>query len=318
MNHLNGVVHRTPLTTSETINKLTGKEVYLKQENQQKTGAFKVRGATYKISKLTKDEARRGVIAASAGNHAQGVALAATKRGIDAKIFMPEHTPRAKVQATEGYGAKVILTGESFQEAYQAALEEQIQARSPFLHPFDDGDVIAGQGTIALEMLSQQPNLDTLIVPIGGGGLISGMAVAAKSLKPSIRIIGVQATGASAMYNRFYQKGAPSLQHVSTIADGIAVKQPGELTSQHIRHFVDEIMTVSDEEIASAMIYLLERHKSLVEASGAAALAPLLSHRLSGRSKRCGIVISGGNMDVSKIPMIQQLAQTPIQKRILA
>ncbi|MYL35113.1 threonine ammonia-lyase [Pontibacillus yanchengensis] len=308
MNHLKDIVHRTPLQTSTSINEMTGKNIFFKMENQQKTGAFKVRGASYKISQLTQQEANRGVIAASAGNHAQGVALAASKRGIEAKIYMPEHTPEAKIRATKAYGATIMLTGESFQEAYQAALEDQEQNNSVFVHPFDDVDVMAGQGTIAVEMLEQNPDLDTLLVPIGGGGLISGVAVAAKSIKPDINVIGVQAKEASATYNRFYKKGASSLTQVKTIADGIAVKQPGMATFPIINQYVDEIVTVTEPDIASAMLYMLERNKSLVEGAGASAFAGLLAHGKHLNAQNVGIVVSGGNMDVSKMPTIQHLA----------
>ncbi|QHS24076.1 threonine ammonia-lyase [Virgibacillus sp. MSP4-1] len=309
MQQMMDVVHRTPLTTSTSINQLTGKQVYFKMENQQKTGAFKIRGATNKISQLSDSEKRRGVIAASAGNHAQGVALAATKHGIQSKIFMPEKTPTAKAQATKGYGAQIVLTGESFQEAYEAAMEEMERENSVFVHPFDDPDVMAGQGTIGLEMLQQEPGLDTIIVPVGGGGLISGIAVAAKHLNPNIRIIGVQAKGACPTYNRFYQMGSSGVKRVSTIADGIAVKKPGIQTFPLIQQFVDDIVTVSDEDIAVAMVYMLERGKNLIEGAGASAFAALLAHGHQIRSKHCGVIVSGGNMDISKMPHIQHLAQ---------
>lgn len=309
MEQLSKVVHRTPLTTSTSINQMTGKNVYFKMENQQKTGAFKVRGASYKIAKLTEPEAKKGVLAASAGNHAQGVALAASKQGIKAKIFMPEKTPKAKIQATRGYGANIVLTGESFQEAYEAAIKDQKETGATFIHPFDDIDVMAGQGTVALEMLEQQPDLDTIIVPIGGGGLISDIAVAAKHINSAIRVIGVQAKGASAAYNRFYRSGATLLNHVSTIADGIAVKKTGIETFPLIQHYVDDMVTVSDDDIASAIIYMLERNKTLLEGAGAAAFAALLARGHLISSNHCGIILSGGNMDISKMPMIQSLAE---------
>ncbi|WP_226037369.1 threonine ammonia-lyase [Aquibacillus saliphilus] len=308
MDHLKNIVHRTPLTTSSTINDMTGKNVYFKMENQQKTGAFKVRGASYKIAQLTNKEAQNGVIAASAGNHAQGVALAAAKRGIEAKIFMPEKTPETKIEATRNYGATVVLTGDSFQEAYEAAVDEQQRNKSVFVHPFDDTDVMAGQGTIGLEMLEQESKLDTIIVPIGGGGLISGIAVAAKYLNPKIKIIGVQSHGASAVYNRFHKTGPSTLSSVSTIADGIAVKKTGLQTFPVIQKYVDDIVTVTEEEIATAMVYMLERKKSLIEGAGAAAFAALLTHGETIHSNHCGIVVSGGNMDLSKMPQIQKLA----------
>ncbi|WP_102029307.1 threonine ammonia-lyase [Salirhabdus sp. Marseille-P4669] len=308
MEKLINVVHRTPLAQSTSINQMTGKKVYFKMENQQKTGAFKIRGASYKISRLTGDEASKGVIAASAGNHAQGVAYAATKHGIQAKIFMPEKTPEAKVRATKSYGARIVLTGDSFQEAYEAALLEQKKSNSTFVHPFDDPDVMAGQGTIAIEMLQQESFLDTILVPIGGGGLISGIAVAAKSIKPTIKIIGVQAENACATFNGFYNCGPTSLQKVTTIADGIAVKKPGIQTFPLIQKYVDDVVTVSDVDIASAMVYMLERNKTLIEGAGAAAFAALLAHGHKLKSDHCGIIVSGGNMDITKMPQIQRLA----------
>ncbi|ASF41467.1 MULTISPECIES: threonine ammonia-lyase [Halobacillus] len=306
---LQGVVHRTPLETSSTFNQQAGQQVYLKMENQQKTGAFKVRGASYKVACLSQEEAERGVIAASAGNHAQGVAVAARKRGISARIFMPEATPRAKVEATEGYGATVVLTGESFQEAYTAALLEQKESGATFLHPFDDYDVMAGQATIAVEMLQQQPDIDTLFVPIGGGGLISGVSFAAKQLKPDIQVIGVQAAEASCVYNSFYKNGPEKLTSVATIADGIAVKEKGKLTYPCIQKYVDQVITVEEHEIAQTMLHLLEREKTLVEGAGASALAGALYHQHQFESKQAGVIVSGGNMDISKLPSIYQAAR---------
>nr|WP_205092482.1 threonine ammonia-lyase [Thalassobacillus pellis] len=306
---MKSVVHHTSLATSSTLNEMTGKEVYMKMENQQKTGAFKIRGAFYKISQLTKQEMKRGVIAASAGNHAQGVAMAAAQRGIKAKIFMPAHTPQAKTKATESYGASIVLTGESFQEAYEAAVEEQKRSQAVFIHPFDDPDVMAGQGTIALEMLHDEPSLDTLIVPVGGGGLISGIAVAAKSINPDIKIIGVQSDGASATYNNYYACGSTALSSVSTIADGIAVKRPGELTLPLIRKYVDQMLTVSDKEIAATIVHLLEREKALVEGAGAAAMAALLFRGEKIASNKCGVIVSGGNMDITRLPSIDKMSR---------
>ena len=305
---LQEVVHRTPLQTSTTFNEKTGQQVYLKMENQQKTGAFKVRGASYKVACLTEEEASRGVIAASAGNHAQGVALAASKRGIQAQIFMPEQTPLAKVEATQGYGAKVVLTGESFQEAYQEAVLEQKRKGATFLHPFDDYDVMAGQATVAVEMLQQQPDLDRLFVPIGGGGLISGVAFAAKQLKPDIKVIGVQSAKAPSTYNALYKKGPEKLTSVSTIADGIAVKERGKLTYTCIQKYVDQVITVEEHEIAQAMLMLLEREKTLVEGAGATALAGLFSTCDTFENQQCGVVLSGGNMDLSRLPLVRKLA----------
>ncbi|MCA0969542.1 threonine ammonia-lyase [Halobacillus litoralis] len=305
---LQGVVHRTPLETSETLNQMVAGQVFMKMENQQKTGAFKVRGASYKVSQLTKEEAACGVIAASAGNHAQGVALAASKRGVMAKIFMPESTPKAKVEATEGYGARVVLTGESFQEAYHAACEEQKRTGATFVHPFDDRDVMAGQATVAVEMLEQQPELETLYVPIGGGGLISGVAFAAKQIKPSIQVIGVQSAKAPSTYNALYKRGPEKLTSVSTIADGIAVKEKGKVTFPCIQKYVDRVITVEESEIAKAMLFLLEREKTLVEGAGATGLAGLLQEKESLSDKKAGVILSGGNMDLTRIPMIRKLA----------
>jgi threonine dehydratase len=307
MEQLAKVVYRTPLTTSTFLNKMVGKNIYFKMENQQKTGAFKVRGASYKVACMTEEEAKKGVIAASAGNHAQGVALAAAKRGITAKIYMPENTPAAKIKATEYYGAKAVIAGASFQEAYETACIDQLKTNCFFLHPFDDYEVMAGQATIAIEMLNQQPFLDTIIVPVGGGGLISGVAVAAKHINPKIRIIGVQAEGAKAMFNQYHGHALDSLG-VATIAEGIAVKEPGKLTMPIIQKYVDDMITVSDSDIASAIAFMLERKKTLVEGAGAAAFAALLVYRNTIRSKNCGIIVSGGNMDLSKLELIQQLA----------
>ncbi|WP_256855940.1 threonine/serine dehydratase [Terribacillus halophilus] len=298
--YLKNLVHHTPIRTSTTLDQSVGMNVYLKMENEQKTGAFKARGACFKIGCMNDEAAKRGVIAASAGNHAQGVALAAAKRGIQAKIFMPIHTPKPKVEATKSYGAAVELAGENFQEALFAAQKEQQQTGSTFIHPFDDIDIIAGQGTIAIEMLTDQPQLDTLIVPIGGGGLISGIAFAAKQIKPSIRIIGVQTEAACATYHTFHKHLLPSLT-CKTIAEGIAVKEPGKVTMPLIQQYVDDVVTISEHDIAASILQLLERHKTLAEGAGAAAFAALMRHHQSIHSKHCGIIISGGNFDLQKL-----------------
>ncbi|MYL40363.1 threonine ammonia-lyase [Virgibacillus salexigens] len=308
MQRLVPLVHRTPLLTSQTTNNLLGKHVYFKMENQQKTGAFKFRGATFKLMQLTKAQLKKGVITASAGNHAQGVAYAAAKLGANATIFMGEKTPLAKVNATRNYGAQVVLTGETFQEAYEASVEHQMKTGAEYIHPFDDYDVMAGQGTIAMEMLRQEDRIDTILVPVGGGGLISGIAVAAKYVNRNLRIIGVQASGAAAMHSSYHTGRSQNLKSVDTIAEGIAVKKPGKRTLPLIKEYVDEMVTVSDEEIASSIVYMLERNKTLMEGAGAAALAALFAHNKQIKSRHCGVIVSGGNMDIGTMPQIQQLA----------
>ncbi|RKQ35666.1 threonine ammonia-lyase [Oceanobacillus halophilus] len=302
------IVHRTPLLTSATTNNLVGKHVYFKMENQQKTGAFKFRGASFKLMQLKKAQLRKGVITASAGNHAQGVALAASKLGAKATIFMAEGTPLAKVNATRNYGADVVLIGESFQEAYEASLEQQKKSGAVYIHPFDDYDIMTGQGTMVMEMLRQEDRMDTILVPIGGGGLISGIAVAAKHVNRNIKVIGVQASGAPAIYESYHSNSVKKLDTVSTIAEGIAVKQPGELTLPIIKSYVDDIVTVTDEEIASAIVYMLERNKTLMEGAGAAALAALFAHNDKISSRHCGVIVSGGNIDIGTMSKIQELA----------
>lgn len=309
MERLAPIVHRTPLLTSVTTDKLTGKHVYCKMENQQKTGAFKFRGASFKLMQLPKAQLKKGVITASAGNHAQGVAHAAAKLGTQATIFMAEKTPLAKVNATRSYGAEVVLTGESFQEAYEASLKRQLQSGAVYIHPFDDEDVMAGQGTMAMEMLRQEDRIDTILVPIGGGGLISGIAVGAKHVNRNINVIGVQASGAAAMYDSYHANQVKNTNTVSTIAEGIAVKQPGKRTLPLVREYVDNIVTVNDAEIASAILYMLERNKTLLEGAGAASLAALFKYREQIKSRHCGVIVSGGNMDIGTLPNMQQLAE---------
>src|SRR5436305_4121131 len=266
-------LHHTPLAPSRTLHDITGADIYLKAENMQRSGSFKVRGASYKISRLSKEEYSRGVIAASAGNHAQGVAIAAAQYNISCTIVMPETAPLAKVTATQGYGAEVVLHGFTYDDAYQYCLELQQESGATFIHAFDDPDIIAGQGTLGLEMLSDLPDADALAVPIGGGGLIAGIAIAARALRPNIKIIGVQAAGAAGCRASLDAGEIRTLPAVTTIADGIEEKRPGVLPFSIISRLVDEVVLVNDESITSAVLFLMERCKMLVEDAGAAGVA---------------------------------------------
>ena len=277
---LKNVIHNIPLSTSCTFSAMTGAEVYLKYENQQKTGSFKVRGAYNKIMKRFAEVDLHAGVASSAGNHAQGVAFAATAAGVKSTIVMPRSAPIAKVSATQGYGAEVVLAGNIYDEAYAKACEICEETGAEFIHPFDDEDVMAGQGTIALEILRDLPGVDMIFVPAGGGGLISGVAACAKQINPRIQIIGVQAEGAPAIANSFRTGERTPSDTVHTIADGIAVKTPGEKTFEYIKKYVDRVVTVSDDEIASAVLLLLERCKQVVETSGAAPLAAVLNNKV--------------------------------------
>ncbi|MEG1394412.1 MAG: threonine ammonia-lyase [Clostridia bacterium] len=274
-------------------------EVYLKSENLQVTGSFKVRGAYYKISQLNDDEKKRGVIACSAGNHAQGVALAATKNGIKSLICLPDGAPISKVEATKKYGAEVCLVPGVYDDAYNKAIELQKEKGYVFIHPFNDPDVIAGQGTIGLEILDQVKDLDAVIVPIGGGGLISGVAFAVKSLNPNIKVYGVQAAGAPSMKKSIEENEIKSLDKVATIADGIAVKTPGTLTFELCKKYVDKIVTVNDDEISSAILALIEKQKMIAEGAGAVAVAAVMFDKLPIKGKKVCCVVSGGNIDVT-------------------
>ena len=298
---LQTVIHKIPLSSSKTFSELSGAEVYLKYENQQKTGSFKVRGAYNKIMKRYEEGGLQAVVASSAGNHAQGVAFAASRIGVPATIVMPRSTPIAKVSATKGYGAKVILHGSIYDEAYAKAREIVEAEGAEFIHPFDDEDIIAGQGTIALEILSDLPFVDVVLVPAGGGGLLSGIAACMKQINPRVQIIGVQAEGANAIAASFGQPKVQAGEQVHTIADGIAVRLPGSTTMQYINQYVDQMVTVSDAEIAEAILLLLERTKQVVEPAGAASLAAVLHHKAEIRGKKVCCVLSGGNIDVSFI-----------------
>lgn len=297
-------IHRTPLDYSLTFSQLTGGEIYLKMENLQKTGSFKVRGAANKISKLTLQEKQRGVLAASAGNHAQGVAMAASRIGIPSTIVMPESAPLAKVSATEGYGAKVILSGGVYDDAYQKAKELEAETGATLIHAFNDLDVIAGQGTIGLEIVEDLPDLDTILVPIGGGGLIAGIALAIKSLKPDTRIIGVEAEGAACMLEALKIGEPIPLNSANTLADGIAVKCAGDLTFEILEPLIEKIVTVGEEEISTSILTLMERSKSIVEGAGAVALAAALHQELDLAGQKTVLLLSGGNIDVNFLAQI--------------
>lgn len=279
-------------------------ELYLKPENLQITGSFKVRGSAYKIAMLSKEEKEKGVIACSAGNHAQGVALAATKNGIRSIICLPDTAPISKVEATKGFGAEVCLVEGCYDDAYGKALELRDSEGYTFVHPFDDEDVIAGQGTIALEILNDLDNIDAIVVPIGGGGLISGIAYTVKQIRPSVKVYGVQAVGAPSMYNSINDGKIECLESVSTIADGIAVKQPGENTFRYISEYVDEIALVSDDEVSSAILALIEKQKMIAEGAGATAVAAVMFDKFNLKGKRVAAVVSGGNIDVTSLSRV--------------
>ena len=279
-------------------------ELYLKPENLQITGSFKVRGSAYKIAMLSDEEKARGVIACSAGNHAQGVALAATKNGIKSLICLPDSAPISKVEATKGYGAEVCLVEGCYDDAYQKALELKEQKGYTFVHPFDDENVIAGQGTIALEILGELDDIDAIVVPIGGGGLISGIAYTVKQIRPSVKVYGVQAAGAPSMYNSVKDGEIEALPSVATIADGIAVKQPGENTFRLVSEYVDEVALVTDDEVSSAILALIEKQKMIAEGAGAVAVAAVMAGKFDLKGKRVVAVVSGGNIDVTSLSRV--------------
>ena len=279
-------------------------ELYLKPENLQITGSFKVRGSAYKIAMLSDEEKQKGVIACSAGNHAQGVALAATKSGIQSLICLPDTAPISKVEATKGFGAEVCLVEGCYDDAYQKALELKESKGYTFVHPFDDENVIAGQGTIALEILNDLDNIDAIVVPVGGGGLISGIAYTVKQIRPSVKVYGVQAAGAPSMFRSVKHGEMESLSSVSTIADGIAVKRPGDNTYALVKDYVDDIALVTDDEVASAILALIEKQKMIAEGAGAAAVAAVMFDKFNLAGKRVVAVVSGGNIDVTSLSRV--------------
>ena len=276
-----------------------GYDLYLKTENLQLTGSFKLRGAYYKISQLNEEQRKAGIIACSAGNHAQGVALAASRMGIKAIVCMPDGAPISKVEATKALGAEVCLVKGAYDDAYNYACQLQQETGMTFIHPYDDEQVIAGQGTIGLEILDQLPDVDAVIVPVGGGGLISGVAFAIKSLKPEVKVYGVQAEGAPSMYRSLHEHKYQTLSAVSTFADGIQVKTPGELTYKLCEEYVDDIVTVTEDETAAAILSLMENQKLVAEGAGAVPVAAALFHKLPIEGKKVVCLISGGNIDVN-------------------
>ncbi len=294
---LKSVIRSTDLIKAPKINPES--DIYLKTENLQITGSFKVRGAYYKISQLSEEEKARGVIACSAGNHAQGVALAAQKAGIKSLICLPDGAPISKVEATKSYGAEVCMVKGVYDDAYNKALELKDEMGYAFIHPFDDEQVIAGQGTIGLEILDQLRDVDAVIVPVGGGGLISGVAFAIKSLNPDIKVYGVQAEGAPSMVNSVHDHRIEKLNSVATIADGIAVKEPGKLTFEICEKYVDELVTVTEDEISTAILTLIEQHKLIAEGAGAVSVAAAMFNKVPVKGKKVVCVVSGGNIDVT-------------------
>ncbi len=294
---LKNVARKTDLIAAPNLS--LGKQLYLKTENLQVTGSFKLRGAYYKISQLTEDERSKGVIACSAGNHAQGVALAATSMGIKSIICMPDGAPIMKVENTKRLGAQVELVPGAYDEAHDRAVELQKETGMTFIHPYDDELVMAGQGSIGLEILEQLPDVEAVIVPIGGGGLISGVAFAIKALRPEVKVYGVQAAGAASMYKAYHEKHYCTLDYVKTLADGIAVKTPGENTYEIISKYVDDIVTVSEDEISAAILTLMEKQKLVAEGAGATPVAAALFNKLPIEGKKSVCLVSGGNIDVN-------------------
>ncbi|MGA2919695.1 MAG: threonine ammonia-lyase [Candidatus Sulfotelmatobacter sp.] len=304
MGRIREAIRVSPCTHSETFSGLTRSEVFLKLDNQQRTGAFKERGALNKLLTLNAEERGQGVIAASAGNHAQGVAYHAGRRGIRAVIYMPLSTPLTKVSATRAYGAEVVLHGTNYDEAYEKAIEQSQQHHLTLIHAFDDDAVIAGQGTLGLEILQQQPDIEAIVAPIGGGGLIGGIACAVKEMNPGIRVYGVQPAKLPSMKAAVAQGSPVTLEPAATIADGIAVRRAGERTFPLVQKYVDDIVTVEEEEIANAILLLLEREKTLAEGAGAASIAAVLNRKLPLEGKKVAVLVCGGNIDVTLLSRI--------------
>lgn len=297
-------IYLSPCTFSDTFSQLTGNSIYLKLENLQRTGAFKERGALNKLLTLTPEECACGVIAASAGNHAQGLAYHAGRRDIRAQICMPLTTPLIKVSATKAYGAEVVLYGANYDEACEEAVRRGKQQHLTFIHPFDDDAVIAGQGTLGLELLQQHPEIEAVVVPIGGGGLIGGVACAIKETNPKVQVVGVQTTRLPSMKVAVAEGKPVTLAPAATIADGIAVRRAGDRTLPLVQKYVDEIVTVNEEEIANAVLLLLEREKMLAEGAGAAAIAAVINHKIKMAGKKIAVLVCGGNMDVTLLSRI--------------
>ena len=297
-------IKRTPLIECPTLEKMTGGNVFFKLENLQKTGSFKVRGALNRIAHLTFEEKQHGVIASSAGNHAQGIALGATAQGIKSTIVMPETAPIAKVVATRNYGAEVVLCGEVYDDAYAKAREIEQETGAIFLHPFDDEYVISGQGTIGLEILEEEPNIDTVLVPIGGGGILAGIATAVKSINPNIKVIGVESANAASMTEALSKGECCEVCSSATIADGIAVRKEGCKTLELAKKYVDEVITVTESEIANAVLFLLEKSKVVAEGAGATPLAAILAGKIDCEGKKICAIVSGGNIDINLIDRV--------------
>lgn len=304
MGRIREAIRVSPCTYSEAFSELTKSDIFLKLDNQQRTGAFKERGALNKLLTLTNEERSQGVIAASAGNHAQGVAYHAGRQGIRVLIYMPLPTPLTKVSATRAYGAEVFLQGANYDEAFEKAVERSVECHLTLIHAFDDDAVIAGQGTLGLEILQQQPDIEAIVAPIGGGGLIGGIACAAKAINPAVRVFGVQPAKLPSMKAAIEHGKPVTIKPAATIADGIAVRRAGARTFPLVQKYVDDIVTVEEEEIANAILLLLEREKTLAEGAGAASIAAVLNHKLPVEGKKVAVLVCGGNIDVTLLSRI--------------